>query len=160
MCVTECGTRAPGDGLALYRNCDPTAVTWGTRTDGRIPITVRGVINLVYLHHLVYLGGHVPLIGHIKLKGLVANVAIMAIDRFDPTPIYLQIAAMIIERIKRGDLEPRDPIPSENQMVMEFGIGRETARHVVAHLREQGWAFTLARRGTYVSSREQWPSGE
>ncbi|MEU6781538.1 winged helix-turn-helix domain-containing protein [Nonomuraea angiospora] len=84
----------------------------------------------------------------------------MTIDRFDPTPIYLQIAAIIIKRIWQGDLETRDPIPSESQMVTEYGIGRETARHVVAHLREQGWVFTIARRGTYVAPRDQWPTGE
>lgn len=83
----------------------------------------------------------------------------MTIDRFDPTPIYLQIAVLVIERIRQGELEPRDPIPSESQMVQEYGIGRETARHVVAHLREQGWVFTLARRGSYVAARENWPAG-
>lgn len=81
----------------------------------------------------------------------------MTIDRFDPTPIYLQIANLIIARIRGGDLQHRDPIPSESQLVREHGIGRETARHVHRHLREQGYAFTLPRRGTFVTPRDEWP---
>jgi DNA-binding GntR family transcriptional regulator len=55
----------------------------------------------------------------------------MAIDRFDPTP-NLQIAALVIERIRQGDLEPRDPIPSESQMVQEYGIGQDLAQVALA----------------------------
>ncbi|MGV9328184.1 GntR family transcriptional regulator [Streptosporangium sandarakinum] len=40
----------------------------------------------------------------------------MEIDRFDPTPIYQQVAAIIRERIKAGELQPRDRIPSESEM--------------------------------------------
>lgn len=84
----------------------------------------------------------------------------MTIDRFDPTPIYRQVAAIIITMIRTGELEPRDPIPSESRMVQEHGIARDTARQAVAYLREQGWVITLPQRGSYVAPRDKWPTGE
>ena len=81
----------------------------------------------------------------------------MDIDRFDPTPLYKQVAAAIRERIKRGELRPRDRIPSESQMVAEHGIPRDTARAAVALLREEGWVVTLPQRGSFVADRESWP---
>ncbi|WP_049562287.1 GntR family transcriptional regulator [Nonomuraea sp. SBT364] len=83
----------------------------------------------------------------------------MTVDRFDPTPIYRQLADIVIAMIRAGELEPRDPIPSEAQMVREHGVARDTARAAVAYLREEGWVFTLPQRGTYVSPRGKWPTG-
>ncbi len=62
----------------------------------------------------------------------------MEIDRFDPTPLFRQVAAVIREQIKAGQLKPRDPIPSESKMVADHGIARDTARAAVALLREEG----------------------
>jgi GntR family transcriptional regulator len=84
----------------------------------------------------------------------------MTIDRFDPTPIYRQLAEIVIAMIRCGELGPRDPIPSESQMVKDHGVARDTARQAVAYLRDQGWAFTIPQRGSYVSARENWPSGD
>jgi GntR family transcriptional regulator len=82
----------------------------------------------------------------------------MTIDRFDPTPIYRQLANIVVARIVSGELAPRDAIPSEQAMVKEYGVARDTARAAVAWLRDQGWVFTLPQRGTYVSPREKWPA--
>ncbi|WP_246421785.1 GntR family transcriptional regulator [Nocardiopsis mwathae] len=75
----------------------------------------------------------------------------MDIDHFDPTPIYQQVARVIRERIKSGELKPKDRVPSEPQMVAEYGIARDTARQAVALLRSEGWVITLPQRGTFVS---------
>ncbi|WP_230396534.1 GntR family transcriptional regulator [Streptomyces blattellae] len=88
----------------------------------------------------------------------MANVLVMDIDRFDPTPIYKQVARIIRERIKSGELRPKDPIPSESKMVAEYGIARDTARQAVALLRSEGWAITLPQRGSFVA--EQQPTDE
>lgn len=73
------------------------------------------------------------------------------IDHHADTPVYQQIAEIIAARIRAGDLQPRRPIPSEAQLVQEFGVARDTARAAVAYLREQGLVYTVPRRGTYVS---------
>lgn len=83
----------------------------------------------------------------------------MNVDRFDPTPIYQQVAAVIRERIISGELQPRDPIPSESSMVGDHSIARDTARAAVALLRDEGYVITLPQRGSYVANRENWPEG-
>jgi DNA-binding GntR family transcriptional regulator len=68
-----------------------------------------------------------------------------------PVPIYLQLVEILAERIERGEWPPNRPIPSELQLVQEFGIARGTARRAVAVLRERGLVFTVPQRGTYVA---------
>jgi DNA-binding GntR family transcriptional regulator len=85
-------------------------------------------------------------------------VAYVGVDRFDPTPIYQQVAAIIRERIKNGELGPRDRLPSESEMVRDHGVARDTARQAVALLREEGWVMTLPQRGSFVADRESWPA--
>ncbi|MFB9532143.1 winged helix-turn-helix domain-containing protein [Nonomuraea roseola] len=73
------------------------------------------------------------------------------------TPLYQKIAEEIAVRIRRGDIAPNRPIPSEKALMKEYGVAKVTARQAVAHLREQGWAFTVPYRGTYVSAKDKWP---
>lgn len=73
-----------------------------------------------------------------------------------PVPPYLQLVEILVERIERGDWQPNRPIPSELQLVQEFGIARGTVRRAVAVLRERELVFTVPQRGTYVSPS---PSG-
>lgn len=75
----------------------------------------------------------------------------MEIDPRGPVPVYVQIADEIARRIKAGDLPPHRPIPSESEMVQEFGVARSTIRHAVANLRERGLVYTVPQRGTYVA---------
>jgi GntR family transcriptional regulator len=83
----------------------------------------------------------------------------MTVDHFDPTPKYRQIANIVREQIRAGELEPMTPVPSESRMVQIHGVARETARQAVRLLAEEGWVFTLQARGTYVSPRDKWPAG-
>ncbi|TDD47289.1 GntR family transcriptional regulator [Nonomuraea terrae] len=72
-------------------------------------------------------------------------------------PIYQQIAADVSGQIKAGELLPRRPIPGETALVKQYGVARETVRRAMALLREQGWIYTVAQRGSYVSPKESWP---
>lgn len=90
--------------------------------------------------------------------GDVHNVASMHVDHFDPTPKFRQLANIIRERIRSGELQPRDPIPSESSMVADHGIARDTARAAVALLRDEGYVITLPQRGSYVADKENWPT--
>ncbi|NMO54534.1 GntR family transcriptional regulator [Actinoplanes sp. TBRC 11911] len=74
------------------------------------------------------------------------------IDHDGPTPLYVQVAAAIEARIKAGDLQPDRPIPSENQLVQQYGIAKGTARKVIQLLRDRGLVVTVVGRGTYVVS--------
>ncbi|MDP9798298.1 DNA-binding GntR family transcriptional regulator [Catenuloplanes nepalensis] len=68
-----------------------------------------------------------------------------------PVPIYLQLADILAERIERGEWQPNRAIPSETQLVQEFGIARNTVRKAISVLRERGLVFTVPQRGTFVS---------
>ncbi|MEV0620368.1 winged helix-turn-helix domain-containing protein [Nonomuraea sp. NPDC050404] len=72
-------------------------------------------------------------------------------------PLYQQIAAEVSDQIKAGDYPPRRPIPGEAALVKRHGVARETVRRAMALLREQGWIYTVAQRGSYVSPKESWP---
>jgi len=78
---------------------------------------------------------------------------IMEYDPLAPVPRYRQIAGILRERIESGELEPDRPIPSETQIQQEFGVARETARHAVALLRDEGYVVTVPGMGTYVRRR-------
>ncbi|GIH68723.1 GntR family transcriptional regulator [Sphaerimonospora thailandensis] len=71
--------------------------------------------------------------------------------------LYRKIANDLVDRVRRGDLQPRRPIPSETALVQEYKVARETARKAITFLREQGWVYTVPQRGSYVSPEEQWP---
>lgn len=86
----------------------------------------------------------------------------MAADEIDydaPTPPYMQIAAVIIRDIERGELAVDRPIPSESALMQRWGVARETARRAVRHLREKGYVYTVPQRGTYVADRGPGAAG-
>ncbi|GGP80593.1 GntR family transcriptional regulator [Streptosporangium pseudovulgare] len=73
------------------------------------------------------------------------------------TPRYQRIAEDVVGRIRRSDFPPNRAIPSEKALMAQYGVAKATVRNAVAHLREQGWVFTVSHRGTYVSPEEKWP---
>jgi GntR family transcriptional regulator len=81
----------------------------------------------------------------------VATVNGVTVDHDSDQPVYQQIAQIIRRRIDAGEIPPRRRIPSEQDMVQEFGVARVTARRAVAWMREQGWVYTVPQRGTYVT---------
>jgi GntR family transcriptional regulator len=72
------------------------------------------------------------------------------IDHEGPTPLYVQVADAIEARIASGELQPNRPIPSENQLVQQYGVARGTARKAIELLRDRGLVMTVTGRGTYV----------
>jgi GntR family transcriptional regulator len=72
------------------------------------------------------------------------------IDRWDPEPLYAQVAEILRGQIERGELAPRQPLPSESYLMGQYGVSRGTSRRAIAILREQGLVRTVPQRGTYV----------
>ena len=73
------------------------------------------------------------------------------IDRWDPEPVYVQLADILRGQIERRELVPRQPLPSETYLVQRYGVSRGTARRSVAVLREEGLVRTIPQRGSYVA---------
>ncbi|UJB43626.1 winged helix-turn-helix domain-containing protein [Streptomyces sp. A1-5] len=75
------------------------------------------------------------------------------IDYEAPEPPYRQIAADLIRDIQSGALAVDRRVPSESALMQTYGVARNTARHAVSYLRDEGWVYTLPQRGTFVRDR-------
>lgn len=74
----------------------------------------------------------------------------MTVDLDGPEPLYEQIASVLSARIADGTYPPRRRIPSEADIVAEFGVSRPTARAAVRLLVERGLVVTVRGKGSYV----------
>lgn len=58
---------------------------------------------------------------------------------------------MIADRIETGEWQPGDRVPSEVELVKQFGVSRTTVRLALADLANQGLLTRLQGRGTFVA---------
>ncbi len=68
-------------------------------------------------------------------------------------PKYAQVVAEIKKRIERGAYPPGSLLPSEHQLVTEFGVSRPTITRSLAALRQDGWIDTQQGKGSFVRGR-------
>jgi DNA-binding GntR family transcriptional regulator len=66
-------------------------------------------------------------------------------------PIWQQVAGDIERDIRSGALAPGTRLPSEDDLVIMYGVARNTVRRAIEGLRERGLAETFHGRGTYVA---------
>jgi GntR family transcriptional regulator len=78
----------------------------------------------------------------------------VALDHGSRTPVYLQLADVLQERIESGELPPGRMIPSEKDLQQQYGAGRGTVRKAIAVLRERALVDTVPQRGTFVLPQE------
>jgi len=76
------------------------------------------------------------------------------LDRDSATPLYIQLADVIRNKIIGGEWVPDQKIPSENELNQIYGISRMTARQVLARLVDEGLLFRVQGKGTFVSRRK------
>jgi len=79
----------------------------------------------------------------------------VTIDPGIAEPVYRQVAAVIRGRIESGEIPPGRAVPSESQLMGEFGIARETARKAVRVLRDEGLVEIVQGRGAFVIPDDQ-----
>ena len=73
------------------------------------------------------------------------------VDRSGIVPIYYQIQQQLFERIRRGELKPGDPIPSEQEISTKLGVSRMTARLAIKSLCKLGIVYSEQGKGSFVS---------
>ena len=66
-------------------------------------------------------------------------------------PRYQQLKEQIIGQISRGELKPRDRVPSENDLVGSAGVSRMTANRALRELNDEGYVERVAGVGTFVA---------
>ncbi|MCF0131934.1 MAG: GntR family transcriptional regulator [Pseudobutyrivibrio sp.] len=64
---------------------------------------------------------------------------------------YMDIVEDIKAKIGSGELKPKDKIHSENELSEEYGLSRQTVRHSIAVLEEEGLVRKVKGSGTYVT---------
>lgn len=67
-------------------------------------------------------------------------------------PFYLQIYNELRKKITDKVYLPNQPIPSENELVTEFGVTRATIRNAVKKLQDEGLVITVKGKGSYVNT--------
>src|ERR1700720_2861322 len=76
----------------------------------------------------------------------------MADLEFSP-PKYAQIVNAIQRRVEDGTYPPGALLPSETQLVREFGVSRPTVVRALQVLRDQGWIDPEHGRGSFLRNR-------
>jgi DNA-binding LacI/PurR family transcriptional regulator len=66
-------------------------------------------------------------------------------------PLYRQIHADLVARIRGGELAPGAPVPSERQISAQYGVSSITARRALLELTKQGLIYGHQGIGRFVS---------
>ena len=74
------------------------------------------------------------------------------LSRTSAGTLYHQILRDLTERIGSGEVGVGDRLPSEADLVAEFGVSRTTARRALDELRRQGLVRREPGRGTFLAS--------
>lgn len=74
------------------------------------------------------------------------------IDKRSIIPLYYQLAGLLREQIRSGDLGGGDQIPSERDLMQEHGLSRNTVRQSLGILEKEGLIVRDHGHGTYVSN--------
>ena len=72
------------------------------------------------------------------------------IDHLSDVPIYLQLASVLREQIRSGELEPRRPIPSIRTLTQRYEVSDGSVKRAVNLLRAEGLVTFVPGKGTYV----------
>jgi GntR family transcriptional regulator len=68
-------------------------------------------------------------------------------------PKYYQISRQIIAAIRSGRLKPGMQIPSENEIIKQYGVSNTTARRSLQEIERAGWGTRIKGKGTFVCQR-------
>lgn len=75
-----------------------------------------------------------------------------SLSRTSAGTLYHQILLGLTEKIESGEISVGDRLPSEADLVADFGVSRTTARRALDELRRQGLVRREPGRGTFLAS--------
>jgi GntR family transcriptional regulator len=76
-----------------------------------------------------------------------------SIDPADPRAVYRRIADDLRTQILSGELPPGDVLPSETELVRQYGSSRGPVRQAISLLRSEGLIDSHQGRGVFVRQR-------
>lgn len=68
-----------------------------------------------------------------------------------PSPKYLEIQNLLLQRIKNGDYQEGQLIPKEVALAEQLNVSRPTVRHAIRNLVQGGYLERRKKRGTIVT---------
>ena len=68
-----------------------------------------------------------------------------------PSPKYLEIQNLLLQRIKNGDYQEGQLIPKEVDLAEQLNVSRPTVRHAISNLVQAGYLERRKKRGTIVT---------
>jgi DNA-binding transcriptional regulator YhcF (GntR family) len=77
----------------------------------------------------------------------------MHLDKQHPRPIYLQLKEVLRNQIEQGIYLSHQQLPSERDLCQHYNLSRMTARRALQELIAEGFAYTRAGKGTFVSGK-------
>jgi len=77
----------------------------------------------------------------------------MADQSDDGSRKYERVVRALMARIEDGTYRPGNLLPSQHELVREFGVSRPTVIEALRILRQQGWIETQPARGSFVRGR-------
>ncbi|MGF9769660.1 GntR family transcriptional regulator [Bacillus paramobilis] len=66
-------------------------------------------------------------------------------------PLYHQLMERLKDSIEKGHWSLGDKIPSENQLMDQFGVSRNTAKKAIEELVQEGILYRIQGKGTFVA---------
>ncbi len=69
--------------------------------------------------------------------------------------LHLSISEHLRHQVVVGDYQPGDQLPSEHQLMQEFGVSRTTIRRAIANLVNQGLVTAHQGKGVFVSEQHK-----
>ena len=78
----------------------------------------------------------------------------LELDSLDGAPKYKQIYARLRSALANQEFAPGDKLPSENELVEQFGASRPTVSRALAQLETEGLVERRAGSGTFVRAKD------
>ena len=73
------------------------------------------------------------------------------LDKRVPVPLYHQLKTILLDRIQGGHWKPGEQLPTEDQLVAQFGVSKATVRQALRDLAQAGFVRREQGRGTFVA---------
>jgi GntR family transcriptional regulator len=70
-------------------------------------------------------------------------------DGFGAVPRYHQVYLVLSQRLREGFYLPERPLPTEQDLMQEFGLSRVTIRHALAEIEREGLIRRVRGSGTF-----------
>jgi GntR family transcriptional regulator len=73
------------------------------------------------------------------------------LDKGLPVPLYHQLRTILQDRLVRGAWRPGQQLPTEDELVSQFGVSKATVRQALRELAQAGLVRREQGRGTFVA---------